>query len=389
MFPSIAEIALLCLWPGRFERDRMLASILDLEPLIWLYGIALLVGVAGHCVAFRIILRLTKRTRVTFDNALVNHCYRPLQWIVILLIVRLVGKLPNVKSHIPEAAEHAVALLLIALVAWLLIRMTYVLEDYVLTRFDVGVKDNLKARKIHTQFRVLKRIAIVVVGILTFGTMLMTFDMVRQLGTTILASAGVVGIVVGMAAQRTIATFIAGLQIAITQPIRVDDVVIVENEWGRIEEITLTYVVVKIWDLRRLIVPITYFIESPFQNWTRTSADILGSVFVYADYTVPIDAVREELHNILKKSDHWDGKVCVLQVTNTSDRTMELRALMSAADASTAWTLRCEVREKLIEFIKREYPQALPRMRAELHQLEDTPCFEEDTGPPDTRANKG
>ena len=350
----------------------MLANIRDLQPVIWLYGIALIVGVAGHYVVFQIVRRLAKRTRATFDNALVSHCYRPLQWIVILMIVRVVGKLPSMKSQVPEVAEHASALLLIALVGWFLIRMTYVLEDYVLSRFDVDVKDNLKARKIHTQFRVLKRIAIVIVGILAFGAMLMTFDRVRQLGTTVLASAGVVGIVVGMAAQRTIATFIAGLQIAITQPIRVDDVVIVENEWGRIEEITLTYVVVRIWDLRRLIVPITYFIESPFQNWTRTSADILGTVFLYADYTVPIDAVREELHNILKKSDHWDSKVCVLQVTNASDRTMELRALMSAADASEAWTLRCEVREKLIEFIKREYPQALPKVRAELHQLKDS-----------------
>ena len=350
----------------------MLASIRDLQPVIWLYGIALFVGIAGHYVVFQIVRHLTKRTRATFDNALVNHCYRPLQWIVILMIVRVVGKLPNVKSQVPEVAEHAIALLLIALVAWFLIRMTYVLEDYILSRFDVGAKDNLKARKIHTQFRVLKRIAIVIVGILAFGTMLMTFDRVRQLGTTVLASAGVLGIVVGMAAQRTIATFIAGLQIAITQPIRVDDVVIVENEWGRIEEITLTYVVVRIWDLRRLIVPITYFIESPFQNWTRTSADILGTVFLYADYTIPIDAIRKELHNILKKSDHWDRKVCVLQVTNASDRTMELRALMSAADASAAWTLRCEVREKLIEFIKREYPQALPKVRAELHQLKDS-----------------
>ncbi len=350
----------------------MLADIGNLNPLIWLYGTALLVGVAGHFVVFRLLLHLTKRTIVTFDNTLVNHCYRPLQWIVILLIVRVVGKLPNLKSQVPEVAVHAIALLLIALVAWLLIRMTYVLEDYVLTRFNVGVKDNLKARKIHTQFKMLKRIAIIVVGILAFGTMLMTFDRVRQLGTTILASAGVVGIVVGMAAQRTIATFIAGLQIAITQPIRVDDVVIVENEWGRIEEITLTYVVVRIWDLRRLIVPITYFIESPFQNWTRTSADILGTVFLYTDYTVPVDAIREELHNILKKSEHWDKKVCVLQVTNATDRTIELRALMSAGDASTAWTLRCQVREKLIEFIKTEYPQALPRVRAELNQLDDS-----------------
>ena len=365
----------------------MLATIQDLQPLIWLYGMALLVGLAGHYVVFRIVRHLTKRTRVTFDNALVNRCYRPLQWIVILLIVRVVGKLPNMKSLIPEVAEHALALVLIALVAWLLIRMTYVLEDYVLSRFDVDVKDNLKARKIHTQFRVMKRIVIVVVGILAFGTMLMTFDKVRQLGTTILASAGVVGIVVGMAAQRTIATFIAGLQIAITQPIRVDDVVIVENEWGRIEEITLTYVVVRIWDLRRLIVPITYFIESPFQNWTRTSADILGTVFVYADYTVPIDAVRKELHNVLKKSDHWDGKVCVLQVTNASDRTVELRALMSAADASAAWTLRCEVREKLIEYIKTEYPQALPRIRAELNQLKDARDSTERRGDGDKKCN--
>ena len=366
----------------------MLADIGNLQPLVWLYGMALLVGVAGHYIVFWIVRHLTKHTRVTFDNSFVNHCYRPLQWIIIIIIVRVVGKLPNIKSQVPEVAEHAIALLLIALVAWLLIRMTYVLEDYVLTRFDVGIKDNLKARKIHTQFKVLKRIVIIVVGILAFGTMLMTFDRVQQLGTTILASAGVVGIVVGMAAQRTIATFIAGLQIAITQPIRIDDVVIVENEWGRIEEITLTYIVVKIWDLRRLIVPITYFIESPFQNWTRTSANILGTVFVYADYTVPIDAVREELHNILKKSDHWDSKVCVLQVTNTSDRTMELRALMSAADASTAWTLRCEVREKLIEFIKREYPQALPRMRAELHQLEDKPYSHKNNGPIDNKDKK-
>jgi small-conductance mechanosensitive channel len=358
----------------------MLASIQDLNPLIWLYVAALLVGLTGHYLVYSIVVRLTRRTKVTLDNTFVKHCFRPLLWIVILLVVRVAGKLPNMQPHQPEAAAHVIAVVLIALVAWLLIRTTFVLEDYVITRFDVGVRDNLRARKIHTQFRVFKRIVIAVVGLLAFGTILMTFDKVRQLGTTILASAGVVGIVVGMAAQRTIATFIAGLQIAVTQPIRVDDVVIVENEWGRIEEITLTYVVVRIWDLRRLIVPITYFIESPFQNWTRTSADILGTVFVYADYTMPIDVVRDELQNILKKSEHWDGKVCVLQVTNTSDRTLELRALMSAADASTAWTLRCEVREKLIDFIKREYPESLPKVRAELHRLADISDFDEKSG---------
>ena len=359
----------------------MLATIQELNPSFWLYGVALLVGLTGHYVVFRIIVHLTKRTKVTLDNAFVKHCFRPLLWIVTLLVVRVLGKLPAIQPHTPDVAEHVIAVVLIALVAWLLIRMTFVLEDYVINRFDVGVKDNLKARKIHTQFRLFKRIVIVVVGLLAFGTILMTFDRVRQLGTTILASAGVVGIVVGMAAQRTIATFIAGLQIAITQPIRVDDVVIVENEWGRIEEITLTYVVVRIWDLRRLIVPITYFIESPFQNWTRTSADILGTVFVYADYTVPVDMLRDRLQKILKESEHWDGKVCVLQVTNASDRTVELRALMSAVDASTAWTLRCEVREKLIDFIKREYPQALPKVRAELNRLEDISDFDKKSVP--------
>ena len=348
----------------------MLADINIQQPLILLYGIALLVGLVGHFVVFRIVQRLTKHTKVTLDNTFVKHCFRPLQWIVILLVVRMVGKLPDMKEQVPEVAGQMLAIILIAFFAWFLIRLAYVLEDYIITRFDVGVKDNLKARKIHTQFRVLKRIIIVIVCILAFGSILMTFEKVRQLGTTILASAGVVGIVVGMAAQRTISTFIAGVQIAITQPIRVDDVVIVENEWGRIEEITLTYVVVRIWDLRRLIVPITYFIEKPFQNWTRISADILGTVYLYTDYTVPVDAVREEVQNILKKSEYWDGKVCGLVVTNAKEQTLELRALMSAADASLAWDLRCEVREKLIEFVKREYPKALPRVRAELNQLD-------------------
>jgi small-conductance mechanosensitive channel len=368
--------------------EGMLANISNLPPVIWLLGIALLVGLAGHYIVYRLLLRLTKSTTVTFDNAIVKRCYRPLQWIIILLIVRVISNLPDMKSQIPDAALQTLALLLIALVAWLLIRMTYVLEDYVTSHFDIGVKDNLRARKIYTQLRVLKRIAIVVIGILALGAMLMTFERIQQLGKTILASAGIVGIVVGIAAQRTIGTFIAGIQIAITQPIRVDDVVIVENEWGRIEEITLTYVVVKIWDLRRLIVPITYFIEKPFQNWTRISADILGTVFLYTDYTVSVDAIREQLHKILTASENWDGKVCVLQVTNATDRTMEIRALMSAADASIAWTLRCEVREKLIEFIKTEYPQALPKVRAELNRLKDNSDLEQNGGSSDQQSGK-
>jgi len=301
------------------------------------------------------------------DNVYIKHCYRPFQWIVVLLVIRPLLPLKLSEEYL-LAAKQGLSLLFIGLISFLLVKATYVLDEYVIGRFDIDQKDNLRARKVRTQLNVLKRIVIIVVCILALGTMLMTFEKVRQLGTTILASAGVIGIVVGMAAQRTIGTFIAGLQIAFTQPIRIDDVVIVENEWGRIEEITLTYVVVKIWDLRRLVVPITYFIEKPFQNWTRRTADLLGTVYIYVDYTVPVEAVRAELQKILKDSELWDGKVCVLQVTNTSEHTLELRALMSAQDASTAWTLRCHVREKLVEFIQKSYPDSLPKLRASFQQ---------------------
>ena len=346
----------------------MFASLQNWERLALLLGAAGLVGIVGHVLLYRLLLKISKSTKSHLDNTFIKFCYRPLQWIIILVVVRLLQKLTVFQTQVPDLITHIMSLLLIGLVSWLLIRSVYVLEGYILRRFDVDVKDNLRARKIHTQFRVLKRIVIAVVAILAFGSCLMTFDKVHQLGTTILASAGIIGIVVGMAAQKTITTFIAGLQIAITQPIRVDDVVIVENEWGRIEEITLTYVVVRIWDLRRLVVPITYFIEKPFQNWTRVTADILGTVFIYVDYTVPIESIRTELQRILKESQFWDGKVCVLQVTNTSERTVELRALMSAADASTAWSLRCLVREKLIDFVQKNYPDALPKLRTELYR---------------------
>jgi small-conductance mechanosensitive channel len=196
----------------------------------------------------------------------------------------------------------------------------------------------------------------------------MTFEKVHQIGVSILAYAGIAGIIVGFAAQRSISTLIAGIQIAITQPIRIDDVVIVENEWGRIEEITLTYVVVRIWDQRRLIVPITFFIESPFQNWTRESAEILGTVFMYVDYRAPIDELRSELERIVAETSLWDKRVAKIQVTNTTDKAIELRALVSAENSSNAWELRCTVREKLISFLQQNYPECLPMVRVELEK---------------------
>jgi len=331
---------------------------------------AILVALACHYVLVKVLSRLAKRSRSPVDELLIKHLRSPVRWIMVAVAVRLTVE----PFDLPDGAESLIrtvfGIVLIALVSWLLVKATYVLNEVVMLRFRVDVKDNLRARKIHTQLRVLRRIIIIVVVIVATASILMTFPKVRQLGTAILASAGIIGIVVGLAAQKTIGTFIAGLQIAFTQPIRLDDVVIVEGEWGRIEEITLTYVVVRIWDLRRLVVPITYFIDKPFQNWTRVSADILGTVFLYVDHTVPLDAIRAELQRILETSDLWDRKVCVLQVTNTSERTIEVRALMSAADASIAWSLRCHVREELVEFIQREYPDSLPRLRATLEKTE-------------------
>ncbi len=330
---------------------------------------AVFAALVCHYLLVKILSRLAKRSTSPVDELLIKHFRRPVRWIMAAVALRLTVEPFELPEGMQSLVRTAFGMVLIALVAWLLIKATYVLNDVVMLRFRVDVKDNLQARKIHTQLRVLRRIIIIIVVIVAAASILMTFPKVRQLGTAILASAGIIGIVVGLAAQKTIGTFIAGLQIAFTQPIRLDDVVIVEGEWGRIEEITLTYVVVRIWDLRRLIVPITYFIEKPFQNWTRVSADILGTVFLYVDYTVPLEAIRAELQRIVEASEQWDGKVCGLQVTNTSDRTIEVRALMSAADASLAWDLRCHVREKLIEFVQKNYPQTLPRLRAELNRI--------------------
>jgi small-conductance mechanosensitive channel len=328
--------------------------------------VAVVVALVGHYVVMGIATRLARRSASQIDEMAIGHFHRPLRWLILAFAVRLAISVVVMPSGVEDVVTHLFSLVLIALVAWLLIAATLILKDAAALRFNVDVKDNLRARKVHTQLNVLRRILIVIIIVVASGAALMTFPQIRQLGTAILASAGIIGIVVGFAAQKTLGTFMAGLQIAFSQPIRIDDVVIVEGEWGRIEEVTLTYVVVRIWDLRRLIVPITYFIEKPFQNWTRVSADILGTVFLYVDYTVPVEAIRTELRRILEASESWDRKVCGVQVTNTSERTVELRALMSASDASLAWNLRCEVREKLIAFVQKNYPNALPRMRAEL-----------------------
>jgi small-conductance mechanosensitive channel len=336
---------------------------------LWSLGViaaTLVLSITLHAVVSRLLRRWVMATESTVDDAMVTHLHGPLRLLIPMLSLWLVAPLITLPPSILGPVRHGFALVVIALVAWLLIRVLRVIQEAVSARYDIQSQDNLQARSVLTQVRGFRNIAAFAIGVVAVAFMLMTFDRVRELGVSILASAGIAGIVIGFAAQRSIATVIAGVQVALAQPIRVDDVVIVENEWGRIEEITLTYVVVRIWDLRRLIVPITYFIEKPFQNWTRVSADLLGTVFLYTDYRMPVDELRRELERILDSNDLWDGKVRGLQVTNTSERTIELRALMSAANASNAWDLRCQVRERLVAFIQEKFPEYLPRFRADI-----------------------
>lgn len=254
-------------------------------------------------------------------------------------------------------------ILLIISGVWFLIRVTYILQEIVLSKYDLHKDNNMHERKIVTQLTFLKKLVIVAWCIVGLSAILLSFEEGRKFGAGLITSAGIFSIIVGLAAQKTIANLLAGLQIAFTQPIRIDDVVIVEKEWGRIEEINLTYVVVKIWDLRRLVLPITYFVEQPFQNWTRNDASLIGTVFIYTDFRLPLDPLRKQLEAYLQTDPLWDGQVQVVQVTDTTEATMVVRALVSARNSSDAFDLRCNVREMLIAFIKDNYPDYLPTTR--------------------------
>jgi small-conductance mechanosensitive channel len=316
-----------------------------------------------------ILLRRWHDRRLATPEAVrlhLDYLRAPLHVLVPAVCLSISAPLWRLPPDVVDLAVQVLVLWIIGAVSWLTMRVVKVVRDLAASRLDVDQKDNLHARRVYTEIRLIERVIKVGIVVLTVAAMLLTFPQARQIGVSLLASAGIVGVILGFAAQRTLGNLLAGIQIAIAQPIRIEDVVIVEGEWGWIEEITLTYVVIRIWDLRRLVVPISYFIEKPFQNWTRISAALLGTVFIYADYTIPVDRVREELDRLLRQSPSWDGKVSGLQVTNATDRVVEMRALMSAVDSSTAWNLRCEVREGLLKFLQEEFPQCLPRTRVEL-----------------------
>jgi small-conductance mechanosensitive channel len=317
-------------------------------------------------VAVSVVVRGRKKARFFKEAQIVlGHLRHPLAFLLPAVCILAVTSFLRVPPDVRAVVDDAIEIWIIANVGWLSVKLVHSVRDIILGRYDIEAKDNLQARRIYTQLRVIGHILTAAIIVFAVALSLLVFPKVRQIGVSLLASAGVAGIILGFAAQKTLGNIIAGIQLAFAQPIRLDDVVIVENEWGWIEEITLTYVVVRIWDLRRLVVPISHFVEHPFQNWTRTSADLLGTVFIYADYTVPVQEVRGELSRILRSSGRWDGKVDVLQVTNATERTVELRALMSATDSPTAWDLRCEVREKLLRFLQDKYPECLPRVRVD------------------------
>jgi len=259
------------------------------------------------------------------------------------------------------AIGKASSILIVTSLTWSLIVALKYAKQKLLVNYDINSADNLKARKLYTQFNVLERIIVFSIVLIAIGVVLMLFDGVRKFGISLFASAGIAGIIVGLAAQKVLGTILAGLQIAIAQPIRIEDVLVVEGEWGWVEEITLTFVVVRIWDKRRLVLPTTYFIEQPFQNWTRTSADIMGTVFIYTDYSFPVAKLRSELTRVLENNQYWDGKVNALQVTDSKPHYIEIRALMSAKTSPEAWELRVSVREQLITYIQDNYPEHLAK----------------------------
>lgn len=317
-----------------------------------------------HSFLFRVAKRFNARKQTVLAQSLL-YSEKPVRLLLFLLVEMSVVPFLPLNAWLQTVLRRGIGLCLIAAVAWLLIAMLNVVEGVLTYRYS-ETSTTLEARRVQTQVQVLRRIAVILIVVLAIAAMLMTFPSIRHVGESLFASAGLAAVVAGLAARTMLSNLLAGVQIALTQPIRLEDVVIVEGEWGWIEEITTTFVVVRIWDLRRLILPISFFIEKPFQNWTRKSADLLGTVFLYADYSVPVEEVRQELHRVLQSTELWDGKVWTLQVTNANERSLELRALMSASDGGRAWDLRCLVREKLLQFLQHNYPECLPKTRAEL-----------------------
>jgi small-conductance mechanosensitive channel len=337
----------------------------------WFFAIFLFCGVivlsnVAHYILFHVLRRRQKETKDPRWGSVqqyLSHPARAIFFITCLLIA--LPMVPEVSAGVQAAVRQGLIMALVVALGWFAAGCVYVFQAAVLRNYDLSAENNIRARRIHTQFQLFRRMFITFIVIVDIGALLWTFNDPRiwHYGSGLLASAGIASIIVATAAKATVANLLAGLQIAMTEPIRIDDVVVVQGEWGRVEEINSAYVIIRLWDLRRLVVPLSYFIENSVQNWTRQSADIMGTAFLYVDYSIPVDDLRQQLNAIVHASPLWDKKVCGLQVTNLSERSMELRCLVSSRNASENFDLRCLVREQMAAWIQQNHPTAFPITR--------------------------
>jgi small-conductance mechanosensitive channel len=334
-------------------------------PVLGVAAVAALLALLAKRISRLVVFRVARYSPLV--DVVVRQCNRAASLLFPLVALQAVWQGAPDDLQSIQGVRHVTGLLLIAAVTWLVVSAVRGVAEGVIKLHPVDGSDNLQARRIHTQTRVLSRIAMGAVLVAGVAFALMTFPGARQLGASLLASAGVAGLVAGIAARSVFGNLIAGLQIALSQPFRIDDVLIIEGEWGRVEEITGTYVVLRIWDERRLIIPLQWFVEHPFQNWTRSSAALLGAVFLSVDYSLPLEPLRREAQRVCEASPDWDKRVCLVQVTDATERSMQLRVLVSSASSGQNFDLRCAVREALIAFIQREHPESLPRLRADVN----------------------
>jgi len=335
-------------------------------------ALAVVLGLVAHSLLLRLMRRMASGFIVA--RTLVDHGRRPMQFLLPLLFIHIAVDDAPATLLLINPLRHLLSIALLATLTVLCIRLVKGAAEAVIGRYPPETAGDPHARSVHTQTRVLSRTLMTLVGMIGAASILMTFPGVRQIGASLLASAGMAGmagLVAGIAARPVLGNLIAGLQIALTEPLRIGDMLIVDGESGRVEELTGSYVVVRLWDERRLIVPLEWFIQNPFQNWTRSSSELLGTVFLWVDYAMPLEPLREELQRVCRAAPEWDDRLCLLQVTDASERAMQLRVLLSASDAAQTWDLRCRVREALLAFIQGAYADCLPRQRASFNDTFD------------------
>lgn len=348
--------------------NDLLRQLKQLPPAGWnvlLVSAALLTGFVFKAAATS-LLQLYSKTNHNYSlfRSSVKRLKNPLTWFLPLIALNLALPFMELGHKQSVIFNKITDILLIVVFSMVLIAVVNIFEDFLYHLYNLNKSDNLRERKILTQIQFVRKFIISLIVIVTIGAVLLSFSSLRRIGAGMLTGVGISSVIVGLAAQRSLGNLLAGFQIAFTQPIRLDDVLVVEGEWGKVEEITMTYVVLDIWDHRRLILPINYFIEKPFQNWTRTTSEIFGTVFLHLDYTAPFDKIRKEFNRLLLTTDLWDKRAGVMQVTDTTQNTVEVRLVVSAENSGKAFDLRCYIRENIVTFIQDNFPESLPKTRA-------------------------